>query len=159
MRLSLGEFGIHPSRYVNSWDDPRFLAMCLDSLNLERSDISSLSRDVARSLGANRTYYNIAKTGAVTVKENLDLGDASSFFFGISLSQVGFQSGCVSSPNTNIPFIFDANLDRTTGTVRATYPPIESGIIAMFLLDAAWVVQVSPNSNVPIVKLTNKSVV
>jgi hypothetical protein len=107
VRLMLGEFGIHPSRYVSTWNDPRFLAMCLDSLNLERSDISSINKDVARSLGFNRPLLIAGTAGAITKGEELDAyGDNSSFFIGISLSQVGFQSGTVSSPNTNIPFIF-----------------------------------------------------
>jgi hypothetical protein len=163
MRLMLGEFGIHPSRSIKTWDEPRFLAMCLDSLNLERSDISSINRDVARSLGFNRPCHELTAAGAVTPnKEELDLyGDRSDFFIGISLSQVGFQSGTVSSPNTNIPFIFEAKLDRTGGTDRAAGAngrPINTSLIAMFLLDAAIFVQVSPNSNIPVVKLTTKKI-
>jgi hypothetical protein len=35
LRLFLGEFGIHPANYVSTFDDQRFIAMALDSLNLE----------------------------------------------------------------------------------------------------------------------------
>jgi hypothetical protein len=160
-RLTLGEFGIHPSRPIQTWEDPRFLSMCLDSLNLERSDISALSKDVARSLGFNRPYYTVMSdlTPPITEKENIEYGDKSSFFVGISLSQMGFQSGCVSSPNTNIPFLWDCNIDRTPTTYRKDTPEITTGPIAMCLLDEAFIIQVSPNSNIPIVKLTTKSVV
>jgi hypothetical protein len=115
VRLTLGEFGVHPSRYVRTWDDARYLAMCLDSLNLERSDISSLSADTARALLGNRKSYEFSMTPAshVNATNNVMVGDGSNFFMGISLSQVGFQSGCVSSPNTNIPFILEATLERT----------------------------------------------
>jgi hypothetical protein len=85
-------------------------------------------------------------------------GDRSGFFIGVSLSQMGFQSGCVSSPNTNIPFIFTSTLHRG-GTDPAAAGAIDAQIEAMFLLDAAFIIQVAPNSNVPIVKLTTKSVV
>jgi hypothetical protein len=94
-------------------------------------------------------------------------GDRSNFFIGISLSQVGFQSGTVSSPNTNVPFIFDATLDRTPGTGRQaptpTDPgyglPLETSIIMMILIDAALMIQVIPDSDIPVVKLTSKSIV
>jgi hypothetical protein len=87
-------------------------------------------------------------------------GDASNFFIGLSLSQVGFQAGTVSSPNTNIPFIFDANLANNpiTGTRDASIK-LETSIICMFLIDAALMIQVVPNSDIPVVKLTNKSIV
>jgi hypothetical protein len=165
VRLQLGEFGIHPSRYCKTWDDPRFIAMCLDSLNLERSDISSMNKEVARSFLQNRKCFLYSGTGPykVTDKEELDLfGDRSNFFIGISLSQVGFQSGTVSSPNTNIPFIFEGTLNRDPGTDRDVTKngrAIDTSLIAMFLLDCAWIIQVAPNSNNPIVKLTPKSVV
>jgi hypothetical protein len=165
VRLMLGEFGVHPSRYVKTYDDPRFIAMCLDALNLEKSDISSMNADVARSMLQARPIYKLATDGSVAnaKAEELDLyGDKSNFFIGISLSQVGFQSGCVTSPNTNIPFIFEATTDRTAGTDRDPANNgklIDTSLIAMFLLDCAIIVQVSPNSNIPVVKLTSKSVV
>jgi hypothetical protein len=81
----------------------------------------------------------------------------------VSLSQVGFQSGTVSSPNTNIPFIFDANLGDAAalggGGRAVVIPPLETSIICMFLLDCAIMIQVVPNSDIPVVKLTNKSIV
>jgi hypothetical protein len=165
IRLTLGEFGVHPSRYVDTYNDPRFIAMCLDSLNLEKSDISSMNEDVARSLNQARPIYRLATDGSIGVAtaEQLDLiGDKSSFFIGVSLSQLGFQSGCVTSPNTNIPFVFEGNLHRrgsTDSDATANGAPILTSLIAMFLLDCAIIVQVSPNSNIPIVKLTSKSVV
>jgi hypothetical protein len=165
VRLMLGEFGVHPSRYVSTFNDPRFIAMCLDSLNLEKSDISSMNADVARSFMQTRPIYELKTDGTVNTvtAEELDLiGDKSNFFIGISLSQVGFQSGCVTSPNTNIPFIFEGTLSRTTNTDRDPTKngrKIDTSLIAMFLLDCAIIVQVSPNSNIPVVKLTSKSVV
>jgi hypothetical protein len=154
LRLSLGEFGTRPGRYVQTWDDPRFFAMVLDALNLETSEITSMNEDVARSLNTERTYFNIA--GAVATKDVVK-GDKSNFFIGFSLSQVGFQSGTMSSPNTNVPFIFDAVLDRTGG--HTALDDIKTSVIVMFLIDAALMIQVVQDSDVPIVKLTSKSIV
>jgi hypothetical protein len=36
---------------------------------------------------------------------------------------------------------------------------LETSIICMFLIDAALMIQVVPNSDIPVVKLTNKSIV
>jgi hypothetical protein len=160
LRLSLGEFGIHPANYVKTYDDPRFVSMILDSLNLETSEITAMNRDVARSLTSPRPHKVIDGTGKVNDKWVKDRGDNSDFFIGISLSQVGFQSGTVSSPNTNIPFIFDATLhDGTTDGVPDSPQKFDTSIIALFLLDAALMIQVVPNSDIPVVKLTSKSIV
>jgi hypothetical protein len=157
VRMSLGEFGIHPARTVCTWDDPAFVHMCLDALNLESAEITGLNEDVLRSLNGDRSHWMLAPgTGGLlqtAAKTNVLLGDKSNFFIGISLSQVGFQSGTVSSPNTNIPFIFDASLDRELPN------PISTSIICMFLFDCALMIQVVPGSDIPVVKLTNKSIV
>jgi hypothetical protein len=157
VRMSLGEFGIHPARYVQTWDDPAFVHMCLDALNLESAEITGMNLDVLRSLNGVRTHIAGAMgPGGLIVSGAQELaswGDKSNFFIGISLSQVGFQSGTVSSPNTNIPFIFDAMLTRDLSR------PISTSIICMFLFDCALMVQVVPGSDVPVVKLTNKAIV
>ena len=78
---------------------------------------------------------------------------------GIPLSQVGFQSGTVSSPNANINFQFDAtkaDLPITNGTKKNF---AGGGIIVMFLTDAALMIQPQPGSDHPIIKLTSKSIV
>jgi hypothetical protein len=169
VRMALGEFGIHPAQYVNTYNDSRFVAMALDSLNLETSEITAMNEDVARSLTSPRSCFKLnAGVGAdLAVAWNKAEGDASNFFIGISLSQVGFQAGTVSSPNTNIPFIFDATLGIGDKTPAAAGPPavrpndlkLETSIICMFLIDAAIMIQVVPNSDIPVVKLTNKSIV
>jgi hypothetical protein len=168
VRLALGEFGIHPAQYVNTYDDARFVALAMDALNLETSEITAMNEDVARSLTSPRRMYKLAAGTPVVCDPSWTIseGDASNFFIGISLSQVGFQAGTVSSPNTNIPFIFDANLatgDLTlTGNPASTRPDthkLDTSIICLFLIDAAIMIQVVPNSDIPVVKLTNKSIV
>lgn len=165
VRMSLGEFGIHPARYVDTFDDPRFLNMVLDSLNLSESTISSMNQDVARSLIASKKNYVLSATDTVSEGRLDDFGDKSHFFIGISLSPNGFQNGCVNSPNTSIPFLFDAQFDDANvikywgkGSVDKL-PAIDSSIICLFLLDVAIMIQVIPGSDIPSVKLTSKSIV
>jgi hypothetical protein len=175
VRIALGEFGIHPGQYVNTYDDPRFLAMILDSLNLETSEITAMNDDICSSFVLPKRILSIKGPASVTnpvtpptwettwIRGNEV--DDSNFFIGISLSQVGFQAGTVSSPNTNIPFIFDAtlaqgSLDLVEGTkTRPGEFKLDASIICTFLIDAAIMIQVVPNSDIPIVKLTNKSIV
>jgi hypothetical protein len=168
LRLSLEEFGTHPQRYVKTVDDQRFPAMILDSLNLETSEITAMNKDVSNSITNPRTYAQVAShaTALPRITNNWfpvrlsDIGETSDFFIGLSLSQVGFQSGTVSSPNTNIPFIFDATLDFVRGQARAgAIPSIDTSIICLFLLDCALMIQVVPGSDVHVVKFTNKSIV
>jgi hypothetical protein len=119
-----------------------------------------MNEDVARSLTSPRSIVALASAdGAITAKWNPAEGDASNFFIGFSLSQVGFQAGTVSSPNTNIPFIFDGTLENNPITNNRDDIPLETSIICMFLIDAALMIQVVPNSDIPVVKLTNKSIV
>jgi hypothetical protein len=158
-RIALGEFGTHPQRYVQTFNDPRFLAMALDALNLETSDITAMNEDVARALVSPRKMPGMIAGAGANPYWNKELGDQSNFFIGVSLSQVGFQSGTVSSPNTNIPFIFDATLDRGVDAARHISLKIDTSIICLFLLDCALMIQVVPNSDIPVVKLTNKAIV
>ena len=92
--------------------------------------------------------------------------DNSHFLIGFPLSQVGFQSGTLSSPISNINFRLDANTEQMVvpiagrGVARAAAKrPIEAQIIAMFLIDCEIICQPIPNSDIPVVKLSSKSVV
>ena len=84
--------------------------------------------------------------------------DDSYFFFGLSLSQVGFQSGTLSSPNNNINFQFNANIDNIVG-MEGQKKQFTVPIVAMFMLDGEIIIQVVPNSDQPIVRVSTKSVV
>jgi hypothetical protein len=174
VRMALGEFGIHPQQYVNTFDDPRFIAMALDALNLETSEITAMNEDVARSLTSPRKLLKQGpdNAGVPTFVDdwNQTVGDCSNFFIGTSLSQVGFQAGTVSSPNTNIPFIFDAHLaagdmdcDGVNHDIRPDNRKLETSIICLFLIDAAHDPSGSKlgysSRELHDVKLTNKSIV
>jgi hypothetical protein len=173
VRMSLGEFGIHPNQSVRTWDDNRFYGMLIDALNLEASEITGMNDDVLRTFIDRRQCFRVTSgkdsTGATVnywqaVEQGEEYGDKSNFFIGISLSQIGFQSGTVTSPNSAVPFMFDAQLDRpkgaTTGEagIHDTHP-FDSSIVCMFLLDCAIMIQVVPDSDVPVVKLSTKSIV
>jgi hypothetical protein len=136
--------------------------MIVDALNLEASEITGMNDDILRTFIDRRQGYHLVKDGTVwkIAPEELkeDIGDQSNFFLGFSLSQIGFQSGTVTSPNSNVPFMFDALLDRPEGGAHKT-ESFDSSIVVMFLLDCSIMIQVVPDSDIPVVKLSSKSIV
>ena len=122
--------------------DPRFVGLTLDALNLEMSKISAMNKDFSNSIMPHCREYKSSDGSLSYLQTNvnpLKTYDSSYFMWGLSCSQVGFQSGTMSSPMSNINFQFDANI--------------------MFLLDAEIMIQVVPNSDHPVVRVSTKSVV
>ena len=158
-RLSMGEFGVKPAQYVNTYNDPRFVGLTLDALNLEMSKISAMNKDFSNSIMPHTRIFD--HVGAITYTKPFSniytQYDNSCFIYGLSCSQVGFQSGTMSSPMSNINFQFDASIDNITELdKRRTF---EAPMVAMFLQDAEIIIQVVPNSDHPVVRISSKSVV
>ena len=156
----MGEFGVKPSQYVSTYNDPRFVGLTLDALNLEMSKISAMNKDFSNSIMPHCREYD--KDGVLTyIKTNgntFKYYDSSYFMWGLSCSQVGFQSGTMSSPMSNINFQFDANIDDVVG-ISGEKKEFKVPLVAMFLLDAEIIIQVVPNSDHPVVRVSTKSVV
>ena len=160
-RLSMGEFGVKPSQYVSTYNDPRFVGLTLDALNLEMSKISAMNKDFSNSIMPHARLYSSADGTLSYLQTNenpLKTYDNSYFMWGLSCSQVGFQSGTMSSPMTNINFQFDANIDDVVG-ITGEKKEFKVPIVAMFLLDAEILIQVVPNNDNPVVRVSTKSVV
>ena len=158
-RLSMGEFGVKPAQYVNTYNDPRFVGLTLDALNLEMSKISAMNKDFSNSIMPHTRIFD--HNGAITYTVPLGNGftqyDNSCFLYGLSCSQVGFQSGTMSSPTSNINFQFDANIDTIVELNKKK--TFNVPMVAMFLQDAEIIIQVVPNSDHPVVRISSKSVV
>jgi hypothetical protein len=135
--------------------------MIIDALNLEASEITGMNDDVLRTFLGGRTFYHLGAAGVGTQDWDWDnrfiRDDRSNFFIGFSLSQIGFQSGTVTSPNSNVPFMFDAVLDRNGASHSVV--AFDSSLVIMFLLDCSIMIQVVPDSDIPVVKLSSKSIV
>ena len=176
---AMGEFGIRPQRSMDthnsnsSHNNRRFVAYLLDALNLESSQISAMNKDFSNSILPHSIEYSWTKTQEggkteITPKHaptylidnrmNKQYDD-SHFMIGIPLSQVGFQSGTVSSPNCNINFQFNAKTDSVPWESGICKNFRDGGVIAMFLTDCELCIQVAPGSDIPVVRLSSKSVV
>jgi hypothetical protein len=178
VRLNMGGFGVYPSQAIQTWNDMRFISMCKDALNLENSEIANFSDGVMASINPVR-YENsftngqadgFGATHALTTHPLWVEGDRSNFFLGFSVSQTGFQAGCLSSPNNNVTFelrgtrmgavaddINELPMDYTD-TNHFHYPSNHATPIMLQLVDAAWLILVEPQSEIPTVKLTDKQI-
>ena len=157
----MGEFGVKPSQYVSTYNDPRFVGLTLDALNLEMSKISAMNKDFSNSIMPHCRIYKSKDNSLSYLQTNenpLKTYDSSYFMWGLSCSQVGFQSGTMSSPMSNINFQFDANIDDVVG-ITGEKKEFKVPIVAMFLIDAEILIQVVPNSDHPVVRVSTKSVV
>jgi hypothetical protein len=132
--------------------------MIVDALNLEASEITGMNDDVLRTFLGGRTMWSLNGAQDWDWDNRLIRDDVSNFFIGFSLSQIGFQSGTVTSPNSNVPFMFDAVLDRPASNTHQTQA-FDSSLVVMFLLDCSIMIQVVPDSDIPVVKLSSKSIV
>ena len=169
VRLGMGEFGIHPQRYMdtfnkggNTFNNRRFVSYLLDSLNLENSQISAMNKDFSNSVLPSPIIYsgaNLATRGYQRIAKNYTdkCYDSSHFIIGFPCSQVGFQSGTISSPNSNINFQFDATVNAAPDCDAAV--DYKTSVICMFLADCELMIQVVPNSDLPVVRLSSKSIV
>ena len=63
----------------------------------------------------------------------------------------------MSSPTSNINFQFDANIDTIVELNKKK--TFNVPMVAMFLQDAEIIIQVVPNSDHPVVRISSKSVV
>ena len=172
VRMSFGEFGVKPAQYIKTFNDARFLGLTLDALNLENSMIAAMNSDFANSVMPHVALYSMANNAntneIVYVDQRFNEGhlvDDSYFMIGLPLSQVGFQSGTMSSPISNINFNFNASrgdlpdLYNGHSLQKLQKMKINVPMVAMFLVDAEIIIQVVPNSDQPIVKVSSKSVV
>ena len=160
-RLSMGEFGVKPAQYVRTYNDSRFVGLTLDALNLEMSKISAMNKDFSNSIMPHARHYTAAGetyTPTSSRSNPFKQYDDSCFIYGLSCSQVGFQSGTMSSPTSNINFQFDATIDPIQGNASQR-KKFAAPMVAMFLQDAEIIIQVVPNSDHPVVRISSKSVV
>ena len=160
-RLSMGEFGVKPAQYVRTYNDSRFVGLTLDALNLEMSKISAMNKDFSNSIMPHARHYTAAGetyTPTSSRSNPFKQYDDSCFIYGLSCSQVGFQSGTMSSPTSNINFQFDATIDTIQG-IADQRKKFAAPMVAVFLQDAEIIIQVVPNSDHPVVRISSKSVV
>ena len=125
------------------------------------SKISAVNKDFSNSIMPHAKSYTSSKgTYESTYSHNnpFKLHDNSCFLYGLSCLQVGFQSGTMSSPMSNINFQFDANIDTIEG-ITDQRKVFQAPMVAMFLQDAEIIIQDVPNSDHPVVRISSKSVV
>lgn len=148
LQLICGEFGAYPQQPINTFNDPKFINMVGDALNVNSSPLTSFSKDTANSFMD--TIY--LRTGAnADTTASYGQHDTSNFFVGIPFSIDDDFQGGLSSPSSNINF----KLMATTSTDLSTWT---TPIIAAFLIDASIMIKPDPMGETARVIYTDRTI-
>ena len=149
LQLYCGEFGAYPQQPIDTFNSPKFLNMCGDSLNVNSSPLTSFNKDTACSLLDNVRGYTY--TGAEKSIGKI-FHDDSNFFVGIPFSIDDDFQGGLSSPSSNINF----KLIGTTSQDMSTWD--KAPAIAAFLIDGSIMVKPDPMGETARVIYTDRTI-
>ena len=148
LQLICGEFGAYPQQPINTSNDPKFLNMCGDALNVNSSPLTSFNYDTANSF-MDRT---LIRTGAnADASRIFQLHDTSNFFVGIPFSIDDDFQGGLSSPSSNINF-------KLMATATADLREWQTPIIACFLIDGSIMIKPDPMGETARVIYTDRTI-
>ena len=134
LQLFCGEFGAYPQQPIKTYNDPKFLNMCGDALNVNSSPLTSFNNDTANSLLDSVIGY---KGGGVSKSFGQVFYDTSNFFVGIPFSIDDDFQGGLSSPSANINF-------KLIGTTSQDMTTWKTPIIGAFLIDGSIMIKPDP---------------
>jgi hypothetical protein len=171
-QIMCGEFGAYPEQAVNTYNDPKFLNMVADALNVNSSELTSFNISSACSFNSRLRFWTfVGGAGANIVNGwstdpavvfNAPFGgisktdDDSNFFIGIPFSVDNDYQGGLSAPSANINFKLSGSADPAYNTTIANWT---SPIIACFLLDASVMIKPDPYGEASRVIYSDRSIV
>ena len=145
LQLICGEFGAYPQQPINTFNDPKFLNMVGDALNVNASPLTSFSYDTANSFMSSTPIVTAASAdGSAAYRKH----DTSNFFVGIPFSIDDDFQGGLSSPSANINF-------KLTGSSSVTWT---TPIIAAFLIDGSIMIKPDPMGETARVIYTDRTI-
>ena len=148
LQLICGEFGAYPQQPIKTFNDPKFLNMCGDALNVNSSPLTSFNYDTANSFMDSIPIRTAANADATAL---FNKHDTSNFFVGIPFSIDDDFQGGLSSPSSNINFKLMAT---TTINLREWQTPI----IACFLIDGSIMIKPDPMGETARVIYTDRTI-
>ena len=148
LQLFCGEFGAYPQQPIKTYNDPKFLNMCGDALNVNSSPLTSFNNDTANSLLDSVTGY---QGGGGAKSFGQLFYDTSNFFVGIPFSIDDDFQGGLSSPSANINF----KLIGTTSTDMSSW---KTPIIGAFLIDGSIMIKPDPMGETARVIYTDRTI-
>ena len=161
--LNVSGYGNFPQQYVDtvpSGDDceafTRFHTLTLDALNINNSDLMSMTKELAASLCSNyvnQTLVTSAGTTYTATENSFNSEDDTNFLFGIPFANSDdFQGGLTTNGQAQMKF-------QTNGSDMQLPAEVENpalGITAMFLVDRAILLRTLPYSEQPQVKIVEE---
>ena len=150
LQLICGEFGAYPQQPISTFNDPKFLNMCGDALNVNSSPLTSFNYDTANSF---MDLIPVIKSSDSSKDKTKSYGihDTSNFFVGIPFSIDDDFQGGLSSPSSNINFklIATTSIDLSTWTTP---------LIAAFLIDGSIMIKPDPMGETARVIYTDRTI-
>ena len=136
-QLQCGGYGNIPAIPASTYNDPMFITLCKNAMNLN-SSVTGLNKEVIASLVS---YKGIKATQGTKSVEN------NSFFIGLPVEVDNcFQQGMTS----NTPITFELHITQDSNNY---YKSCEATPIMCFLVDSTFSVQVQENGAPPLVEL------
>ena len=150
LQLICGEFGAYPQQPMATFNDPKFLNMCGDALNVNSSPLTSFNYDTANSFMDSIPVIK-SSDGSVDNTKSYGIHDTSNFFVGIPFSIDDDFQGGLSSPSSNINFKLNAitTIDLSTWTTP---------LIACFLIDGSIMIKPDPMGETARVIYTDRTI-
>ena len=135
-QIHCGGYGSIPSSPMATTNDPLFITLCQNAMNLNGS-VSGLNKEVIRSL---TTDFGTSTLGVKSDEE-------TSFFIGLPTETDNcFQQGMT----TNTPITFEVEVKQNDGN---EYMKTEATPIMCFLVDSTFSIQIQPNNAPPLVEI------
>ena len=165
LQLHAGEYGAYPTQPFSTYatletQNIRFVNSVADGLNVNASDLTSFSRDIARTFVINPFIQygaDIAADGIQYKGPNGDLGDRSNFFIPFPFSTDDDFQGGLSSPSSNINFKLTGNFQTVSQTqvtagendwaAQDHHTSFNTPWVAAFLIDGVIMIRPDPGSD------------
>ena len=136
-QLQCGGYGNIPSIPASTIDDPLFINLCKNAMNLN-SNVTGLNKEVILSL---------VRTTGISRNINVVSTENNSFFIGLPVEVDNcFQQGMTS----NTPITFELHVTQNSDN---TYMKCEATPIMCFLVDSTFSIQVQANGAPPLVEV------
>ena len=165
LQLHAGEYGAYPTQPFSTFatletQNIRFVNSVADGLNVNSSDLTSFSRDIARTFVTNPFIQYGDDISAVNIQykgPNGELGDRSNFFIPFPFSTDDDFQGGLSSPSSNINFKLTGQFKTKTQTQDTTgkndwavqdhNATFNTPWVAAFLIDGVIMIRPDPGSD------------
>ena len=156
LQLHAGEYGSYPTQPFSTYASDgfpniRFVNAVADALNVNSSELTSFSKDIARTFVID-PFIQTAVASVVYKGENGHFGDRTNFFIPFPFSTNEDFQGGLSSPSSNINFKLTGDIQKVsagTGNEKTVLDgnTFDTPWVACFLIDGVIMIRPDPGSD------------